>query len=92
MWENKRKVGNGHRSGFCFAITEISYLVVCISHDLVEPPFKNNKQQRSKKIISINDVRSPDLYVTFMQHASEEIASGQCIGLSCLEHKIQATQ
>ena len=42
--ENKRQVGNWRRNGFCYAITQISYLVVCIFHDLVQTFCDNNKQ------------------------------------------------
>ena len=33
----KVKVGVGHRYGFCFTITDISYLVIGLFHDLVQP-------------------------------------------------------
>ena len=39
--------------------------MVCIFYDLVKvkPPRENNKQERNKEIISINNVVSPDLPV-----------------------------
>ena len=49
-------------------------------------------KERKKEIIRINYAPSPDLSVfmimLFMRHASEEIASGKCTGLSYLQHKI----
>ena len=56
-------MGCGRRNGFCVTIVEISYLVVCIFPDLVQPSCENNKQKRNKEIISMTDVSSPDLSV-----------------------------
>ena len=41
-----------------FTITEISYLLLCIFHDLVQPPPENIKQLKNKESIRINGVSS----------------------------------
>ena len=44
-------------------IRQISCLVLCIFSDLVNPGRENNAQIKNRKVISIADVRSPDLPV-----------------------------
>ena len=39
MCGKKHKVGNGRRSGFCFTITQIDYLVICTFYDFVKAPY-----------------------------------------------------